>query len=191
MLAVLILAAGESSRIGWPKALLKIGHQTFADCILKKCRSVGLQSVYIVTGPDHEAIAPHVSVPCIKNEDYMHGQISSLQKGIRGLAKEVSEILVWPVDQPLIQENTVNEILRAYERERKPLTIPVYQTHKGHPVLYNSDVMKTVLTFEPHRTAKDLVTLFDACLVTVGDPAVVIDIDTQEDYERHIKNVSE
>jgi molybdenum cofactor cytidylyltransferase len=191
MLALLILAAGESSRMRFPKALLKIGEETFVECILRKAKAAGLTSVFVITGADHEKIiSVFPQIPCVHNENYMQGQISSLQKGIRNLPEGITEVMVWPVDQPLIKKETVITLIEHWNEKKKALTIPVYQDHKGHPVIYNNAAMKAAVKLQMHQTGKDLQSLFamDMALVEVADPAVAIDIDTPEDYEKYVKS---
>lgn len=191
MLPLLILAAGESSRMRFPKALLKISGETFIECMIRKATMCGIHSILVVTGADHEKIVPHMpeSVVCVKNEDSMRGQISSVQKGIAALDASSTAVMVWPVDQPLVLPQTLNRIMDAHQRAQRALTIPVYQKSKGHPVIYNDRAMKSVLELRSHQTGKDLQKIFsaDLTLVEVDDPGVVIDIDTPEDYEKFIK----
>jgi molybdenum cofactor cytidylyltransferase len=190
MISLLILAAGESSRIGSPKALLKIGDETFAECIARKAKEAGIQSIYIVTGRDDEEIKKQLpsDFHFVKNEDYIRGQISSLQEGIRHVPNDSDGILVWPVDQPLIKEETIRHLIETYQRTLRALTIPVYQLKKGHPVIYSKRAMQSALKLGSQQTGKDLRSLFitETHLVEVDDPAVLIDIDTPEDYERQI-----
>ncbi|MCI0416070.1 nucleotidyltransferase family protein [bacterium] len=190
MLALLILAAGESSRIRFPKALLKIGEETFVECIIRKAKEAGIGSISVITGADHEKITQSLSqLSCIHNENYMQGQISSLQKGISKLPEMINEVMVWPVDQPLIKRETVASLIESRNHAGRALTIPVYQDRKGHPVIYNKDAMEAAIGLQPHQTGKDLQAFFatNISFVEVDDPGVVIDIDTLEDYEKYIK----
>jgi molybdenum cofactor cytidylyltransferase len=190
MIALLILAAGESSRMRFPKALLTVKHETFIEQILGKAGKLALDLIHIVTGPDHEAIAQHLSekVPCVKNEDYSRGQISSVQKGIEALGDFVDAVMIWPVDQPLVQTETVQKILSAYQQENRALTIPVYKQRKGHPVIYSRQAMHSALSLQPHQTGKDLQIIHagDTTFVEVDDFGVVTDIDSPEDYENFV-----
>jgi molybdenum cofactor cytidylyltransferase len=191
MIALLILAAGESSRMRFPKALLKIQGVTFVDHILYKGGEVGLNPILIVTGPDHEAIVQQVSdsAMCVRNEDYMRGQISSAQKGIAALGGTVQTVMIWPVDQPLVQTETVRQIIASHQEKNQPLTIPVYNERKGHPVLYNRKAMDSVLGLKTHETGKDLQTIYAAetTFVDVDDSGIVTDIDSPDDYEKYVK----
>ena len=173
-----------------PKALLKIGNETFLECILKKANSVGLLSALVVTGPDHDAIVSSIppNIRCIQNENYKDGQISSLRKGILELRDSPIGLMVWPVDQPLVSSKTIDLLVSEYKSERNALTIPVYNGRKGHPVIYSRSAMDTVLQLLPDQTGKDLQATYSdsTTLVEVSDSAVVIDIDTQEDYEKFV-----
>ena len=173
--------------MGSPKALLKIGEETFVECIVRKAKEAGIQSILLITGKD--PIVPPQGVFAVKNEDYRRGQISSVQKGIQQV--QSGAILVWPVDQPLIQAETLRKLLGSYQREQKNLTIPVYQSKKGHPVIYSRTAMEAALRLLPDETGKDLQSQFATSthFVEVEDPAILIDIDTREDYSRHISNV--
>lgn len=175
----------------YPKALLKIEKESFLECILRKAKAAGLTSVSVITGPDHKKIIHALpQIACVHNENYMQGQISSLQKGINNLPEGITEVMVWPVDQPLIKKETVNALIECRSQEKKALTIPVYQDRKGHPVIYNKDAMDAAIKLQPHQTGKDLQSLFatDISLLEVNDPGVVIDIDTPEDYEKYVKS---
>ncbi len=179
--------------MGFPKALLKISGETFAECIVRKANLAGIHSIFLITGPDHEAIIRTLppQIQCIKNEDYMLGQISSLQKGIRELGDATTDAMVWPVDQPLVQSGTVNRIMDAHQHKKTALTIPVYQTRKGHPVIYNRSAMQAALHLQASQTGKDLQLLFsnETAWIEVDDPGVIRDIDTKEDYEKYISGL--
>ena len=176
--------------MGSPKALLKIGDETFAECVARKAKEAGIQSIYLVTGRDQEEIKKHLPSDFyfVKNEDYIRGQISSLQKGIQQVPDETAAVLVWPVDQPLIQEETIRHLIETYQRTQRALTIPMYQLKKGHPVIYSKRAMKSALKLTSQQTGKDLQSLYvtETHLVEVDDPAILIDIDTPEDYSRYI-----
>jgi molybdenum cofactor cytidylyltransferase len=187
MLSLLILAAGESSRMGSPKALLKIGNETFLQCIIRKGREAGLQSILVITGRDHDQIAGN-RIVSVKNENYRRGQISSLQAGIRALPEDVDAIVVWPVDQPLIKTETLRQLISFYETARKAIVVPIFQNRRGHPVIYSREAMQWALNLEVGQTGRDLQNEHanDRVQVEVEDPGIVIDIDTPEDYSKYI-----
>jgi molybdenum cofactor cytidylyltransferase len=176
--------------MGFPKALLKIGDESFARCIARKARQAGITAILLITGPDHDAIAAELGpdIVCVRNEDFLRGQISSLQKGIRSLAAEADAVMVWPVDQPLITADTVQRLVQSFQREEHALTVPVYRGRKGHPVIYRKQVMQSALSLDSWQTGKELQSMYsnDRMLVDVEDPAILIDIDTPEEYSKYI-----
>ncbi len=189
MVAGLILAGGESRRLGTPKALLKVGAETFAKRIVSIMHSVGIQNLTLVAGPHYEEIRKSADdLAVVFNPQYELGQFSSLQTGLRHVPGGTEFVLVWPVDQPLVRKETISELLETARREGNPVTVPVYEGKKGHPVVYNSETITKILSMEPSHTGKELFEYFDGriSLVEVNDPGVLIDIDTPEDYETYI-----
>jgi len=194
MIAAVILAAGESRRMETPKALLTIDSETFAECIARKVRECGLDLVYMVVGAHHEQIRKEVrgkhGLEFILNFRYPEGQLSSLKEGLRSLPTGATEALVWPVDHPLVKRETVEILISTFQKERKRITIPVHQGRRGHPVIYDIHAIQTLLSLKSSQTAKDLQAIFSAeiSLADVEDPAILIDIDTPDDYQKYIKD---
>lgn len=200
---MLVLAAGQSLRMGKPKALLSIDNETFASMIVKKGNeaylnySHGVSSlpVLLITGADHDLLERklsfHSEVCFVQNPDFERGQISSLQAGLRRMPKDADAVLVWPVDTPLVKKETVEQLFFMYHSSRMPLTIPSYHLRKGHPVIYNRAAMRTLLSLGADQTARVLRTIYadQTCVVETDDPGVLIDIDTPEEYRKYIKGV--
>src|SRR5262245_44507289 len=114
MITGLILAAGESSRIGTPKALLKINSETFAERIANVLISVGIQNIILVAGAHYEQIRKNAEgLTVVFNAQYSFGQFSSLQTGLRKIPSETEFVIVWPVDLPLVQKETIATLLKA------------------------------------------------------------------------------
>lgn len=186
----LILAAGESKRIGSPKALLKIDSQTFVERIANVLRSAGIQDIILVAGAHYEEIRKNAKgIAVVFNSQHQLGQFSSLQTGLRELSKPPEFVIVWPVDLPLVRKETIVALLTKAQTQKDPITVPVYHGRKGHPVIYTAETITKILSMEPTHTGKELFEHFEGriTLTDVEDPAVLIDIDTPEDYERHIK----
>jgi molybdenum cofactor cytidylyltransferase len=184
----LILAAGESRRIGSPKALLKINSETFAERIASVLHEAGIQDIVVVGGSHYEEIRKNLeSLTVFFNAQYTSGQFSSLQAGLRQIPAETESVIVWPVDLPLVRSETVIALIKT--APKNPITVPVYHGKKGHPVIYGAEAITKILSMEPTHTGKDLFEFFKdrISLINVEDPAVLIDIDTPEDYERFIK----
>lgn len=192
MIAAMILAAGESQRMNMPKALLRIGSETFVECIARKAREAGAVTTYLVAGHHHtlikEALKGKLEADIIFNYRYKEGQLSSLKEGLRNLATGSTEVLVWPVDQPLVTTETVQVLLESYRRNRNHVTIPVFQSKHGHPVLYDAVAIHSVLRLSSTQTARELQKIYEKEInfVEVEDPGVLLDIDTPEDYKTYV-----
>lgn len=192
MISGLILAAGESSRMNTPKALLQIGGQTFVECIFRKMQDSGIHLATIVTGAHHAEIEAAVRgkfrLDVVFNPQYQEGQLSSLQEGIRLLPTGSSAALIWPVDQPLVRAETVQKLMETFQKERNRMTIPVFDERHGHPIICDLTAIRTLLELRPTQTAKVLQKIFSdqISFVEVDDAGVTIDIDTPEDYKKYI-----
>lgn len=190
MIVAIVLAGGDSSRMKSPKALLKIGKENFAQCIVRKLRECGFDFIYVVAGAQHEMIKKELTgIDVLFNARHQLGQLSSLKEGLRSLPTGSSEALVWPVDQPLVSVETVQLLVDTYHHTKKRLIIPIYETRRGHPVLYDRHAIQAAMALDSARqTAKELQTVFaaDTTLLEVEDQAVTIDIDTPEDYKKYI-----
>src|SRR5437870_160496 len=117
MIVAIVLAAGESNRMGTPKALLKIGNESFVQCVVRKLRECGIDFIYVIAGQHHEATKKELpDTEVIFNARHQLGQLSSLKEGLRNLPTGSSEAIVWPVDQPLVKTGTIHLLLDAYRK---------------------------------------------------------------------------
>src|SRR5439155_7909387 len=101
--APVVLAAGESVRMGHPKALLPLRGGTFLSAILDTLEALDLDAPFVVLGGHTAEIAPSLSrrqVRIVLNPDFKQGQLSSIQRALGALGPEASCALLWPVDQP-------------------------------------------------------------------------------------------
>src|ERR687896_1806630 len=113
MLAAVVLSAGESSRMGRPKALLSIGGQTFIERIVAVLKQAGLEKIFVVLGHNAGSMAQkiaHLPVSVLVNPDYPKGQLSSLQVAVRHLRahEDCHGMLVHLVDHPYINAELVD-----------------------------------------------------------------------------------
>ncbi len=196
--AGVILAAGASSRMQRPKALLawpQPGGQSFLDrCAASLARVC--DPLLVVLGPDAPAIAaarPASASPFLRwifNPDWACGQFSSLQAGIRALLAlgSFDAVLVCPVDHPAFSPATAAALAAAYLPELSaPAVIkPLYDGRHGHPVLYGSRVLPAITAAPADANARQLQAGFaDSTLsLPVADPGILLDIDTPDDYQR-------
>jgi molybdenum cofactor cytidylyltransferase len=161
MLAAVILAGGESRRMGSPKALLIHNNRTFVDHLLEITRhpKIGLQRV--VLGAGAEPIQARLNLEpahVVVNPDWDKGQLSSIQAAIRSLAGErVDGMLLCLVDHPLITSALVNELVEAFYRGGKSVVLPVFQGRRGHPVIFAKTLFYELLAAPLEKGARAVV----------------------------------
>jgi CTP:molybdopterin cytidylyltransferase MocA len=176
--AAIILAAGESRRMGMPKALLDAGGVSF----LVRLARVFVQadcSVWIVTGAT--PLTGPSGVAAVENASWRDGQWSSARVGLRAaLAAGADRLLVHPVDVPLISPDTARALLSALTHS--PAVVAAYRGAGGHPLGLTAASAQALLDAPdlPHLEAG--LQRVDARLLDVDDPAVLQEVDTPEEY---------
>jgi molybdenum cofactor cytidylyltransferase len=190
MIAGLILAAGESSRMGKDKALLAYHGGSFLETAIATLRSAGVAPIVAVLGHHAEEIRRRThleDVQVVVNEYYSLGQTSSLQAGSRAAANSETEaIVLWLVDHPAVTAETVRELIRQFRESYAPLVIPRYKGERGHPVLIARTLFKELLQLPPGEGANTVIRKHrdETRWVEVDDPGVRLDIDDPGAYLR-------
>ncbi len=189
MIAGVILAAGASSRMGAPKALLDYRGETF---VARLVRVLGTRCapVIVVLGHHADAIRPQIptGVQIVVNPDPSRGQLSSLQTALRELPAEADGFAFIPVDSPAVEVDTIAGLAQAFER-RAPSTvfvIPRKSGRRGHPVFAAAAIADQLLALPPTAEAREIVHAHveHTEYVDVNDSGIFADIDDPEAYRR-------
>jgi molybdenum cofactor cytidylyltransferase len=190
MFAGLILAAGESSRMGRDKALLTYRGRTFLETIMQMLRTAGLERTVVVLGYHADEIQRAVDLRGIQvviNPNYPQGQTSSLQTGLRALEKEEPEaVILCLVDHPAVSAEVVKQLLANFHQSGAPVVIPTFEGQRGHPVLISRQLFPELLSLAPGAGANTVIREYrDATqFVEVEDRGILLDVDDPETYER-------
>lgn len=192
MVVGIILAAGASSRMGRPKALLPIGQDLFVTRVCRTLRDAGVDDLVVVAGPEHEAIADALAAAglparVVENRRRDEGQLSSVLAGLAVADRPgVDAVLVHLVDAPLVRPETARAVLDAYFRTHAPVVRPAVGGRHGHPVLFARSVFDELRRADPGVGARGVVQAHaaDVCNVPVDDEGACRDVDTPEDYAR-------
>ena len=185
-----IPAAGRSQRMGVPKALLDAGGRSFLARILTTLREGGADPLLVVlretNGPLAQEAEDHGG-KVVLNPDPSIGPVSSLQAGLRFLPNHAPAVLFSPVDHPLFSAATVETLIRGFVESGAPLVVPAFEGWRGHPVLFSRAVFPELLEENLPEGARTVVRryLHERLQLSVNDPGILADIDTQEDYRRH------
>jgi molybdenum cofactor cytidylyltransferase len=195
MIVAVVLAAGESSRMGRPKALLPIDGETFIERIVGAFKESGLERILVVLGFDAEEMRRRIErlpVEILVNENYRQGQLSSLKAAVRRAQEDqdCQAILVHLVDHPYLSPAVVRRMIDGYAASKSPVVVPKHRGKRGHPVLFDRSLFGELLAAPPDQGAKAVVDAHrgETLEIDTGDIGVTIDIDTPDDYRRHVKS---
>jgi CTP:molybdopterin cytidylyltransferase MocA len=188
-----VLAAGASSRMGRPKALLDLDGQTVLERVLGACAGGGAAAAVLVTSPGGEAVRAGGAtgpLPVLQavNPNPERGMLSSLQVGLQVLPAGTAGFLLFPVDFPIVPADEVARLREAFAA-RLPgqrIFIPSFQRRRGHPVLIDAELGPEFLALGAEASARVVLAAHDGeiAYVAAADDRVLMDMDTPEDYQR-------
>jgi molybdenum cofactor cytidylyltransferase len=182
----LILAAGESRRMGSPKALLKYRGETFLD------RLIGVfaphcSPVIAVLGAQREMVRAGLQragdALVVENPDFRLGQLSSMQCGLRAVPADADGVLFTLVDHPAVASTTIARLLDA---GAPPLRIPRCNGQRGHPIRISKSLIPELLALPAGSSAREIITRHarDIAYIDVEDPGILADVDDPAAYAR-------
>ena len=129
MINAIVLAAGESRRMGKPKPLLRFGEKTFLEQIISVLRLSDVDRITVVLGAEARTIQRSIDLSgtdIVINKDYRKGQLSSLTAGLKNAPPQTDAILVCLVDNPFITAAIVNQIVATFRETNSPIVVPVF-----------------------------------------------------------------
>ena len=196
MIVAVVLSAGESSRMGRPKALLPIDGQTFIERIVAALKQTTVGKIIVILGHNArelEAKISHLPVQILINTDYKQGQLSSLQLAVRDLQADADcdGILVHLVDHPYLAPALVQEMIRRFYETKKRIIVPKFHGKRGHPVIFSNALFGELLSAPMAEGAKAVVNAHRAETLEIDtqEEGIAVDIDTPELYQQHVRRV--
>jgi molybdenum cofactor cytidylyltransferase len=182
----ILLAAGESRRMGFPKPLLRIEGETF---IARTTAAMlgAVERLIIVTGAHRErvraAIGQNGRVITVDNPNWHLGQLSSIKTGLAALTADSDAVVVHLADHPLVKPETVRSLVEEHKRTHQPIVVARHDGRRGHPVLFGRSTFGEILAAPENQGARVVVNADPGRVVylDVDDPGVVLDLDTPAD----------
>jgi molybdenum cofactor cytidylyltransferase len=193
MISAVLLAAGESRRMGEFKQLLPLGGKTFVECCVDNLLASRAGEVIVVTGhrgADVRGAVGERPVRFAHNPDYRDGMSSSVKRGVEAISERSRACLIALVDQPQIGVDVINRVIEAYEKDEPLIVIPTYEGRNGHPIILDLKLKGEVLAIDPARGLREVVRARAGQVARVEIPteAILTDFDYPEDYRRILKH---
>jgi molybdenum cofactor cytidylyltransferase len=186
-IAAILLAAGQSRRMGAFKPLLPFGGRTVVECCVRYLIEGGAERVVVVVGHREEemrAALSHLRVGIAVNADAKSEMGVSIARGVEQLSTGTKAILIALVDQPAIPPEVPVALIDEWRRTGARLVVPLHAGRGGHPVLLDSTLREELSNLDMERGLRSL---FDAhseevVRVPVASPYIARDMDTWDDY---------
>lgn len=188
-IGIILLAAGESKRMGSPKQLLDIDGKSLLRRTAEVALATDCYPVVMVIGANKAQIAPEIidlPLTVIDNPMWHEGMSSSVKMGMAGLYmtyKDVEAVIMLVCDQPYVSVSLLERMIDVYRTKKPPIVACKYGEEVGVPALFDRKLFEELLTLSGDKGAKPIVMnhLDEAYLITFE--AGSVDLDTPEDYE--------
>ena len=194
MISAILLAAGQSRRMGKFKQLLPFGNKTFITSAITSLLAANVDELCIVLGHRASDIIDFLSkepyfnkIKTIINENYLLGMTGSVQTGLKVVNPNAKAFLIALVDQPHIPTEIINQLIESYYQNQALIVKPAYKERSGHPIIIDIHCKEEILNL-PIETGLNQVTrkyVKETLLVSVTSSVVLEDFDTPEDYARY------
>jgi molybdenum cofactor cytidylyltransferase len=190
----IILAAGESKRMGSPKMLLPFMGITMIENVIANVSGSKVDNIMVVLGADRDSIAKLIRTKAVNycyNENYKDGMLSSVMCGFRNIPIDHSAVLVFQGDQPLITPNAINSVIEVYLSSGKGIVIPVYESKRGHPILIDRKYRNEIQKLNPAEGLRSLALKYsdDVLEVNTDIAGILRDFDTYDEYKNEINKI--
>lgn len=188
-LGAVILAAGESSRLGQPKQLLRFQGQSLVRRIVESAKRSGCEPVIVVVGSEKEKVRAELKdapVVIVENQDWRSGMGTSIRVGVKALIDReppVEAILLLVCDQPFVDANVIEQLVALRAKSNKAIVASQYSETLGVPALFDRSCFAELVRLEGDHGAKQIVMRNLERVAVFPFPLGEIDIDTAADHE--------
>lgn len=190
-ISAIVLAAGQSKRMGQPKMPLPWKNTTVLGKVIETLQLAGIADILVVTGgarDEVEKIAARYHLQVVRNENFEHEEmLKSIQLGLRAQKTDSEATLICLGDQPQVEERCVISVCEAFLKNKSSLVVPSYQMRRGHPWLIAKELWDEVLYMRAPESMRDFLEKHkdDIFYVEYDSPSILQDIDTPEDYLKY------
>jgi len=191
MISAILLAAGESKRMGEPKQLLPFGRSTVVEQAVDSLLASAVDEVIVVVGYKAEEVIKTIGarpVRLVTNPDYRQGMSTSIIAGLKLVDSRAQAVVLAFGDQPLVTSQTINKLIDEFCSHDKGIAIPTYRGRRGHPTIFAIKYKEKLLAVKGDIGGRQIVNGHpdDILEVAVDSEGIIIDIDTKGDYQSHL-----
>ena len=194
MISLIVLAAGKSTRMKENKLVLNVDGETLIERVVNTAIRSNADEVVVVLGYEAEKIREKIArLRCkiVVNNRYEKGQSGSVKVGLSAISPEAEAMMVFPADVALIDAPSINRVIDEYSGTKSRIVIASHQHQSGHPILLDRTLFPEVSEIDEDTFGlKAVINRHRAQVkyVDVGSDNVLIDIDTQEEFNKYFPN---
>lgn len=177
-----ILAAGESKRLGQPKQLVRIHDEALVDRAIRAAREAGFDQIVVVLGASADEIRRQAKLEAtvVTNPDWNSGMASSIQRGLDRLAPETDAVILLNCDQPAVNAQHLKSLVDALDKST--IAASTYADRIGTPAAFLREHFAALKSLRGDRGAREMLLADDVAKIAL--PGGDFDIDTPADLER-------
>lgn len=193
-IAVLVLAAGSSSRMGQPKQLLNWGKSTLLGHTIETVLKLDAHEIVLVLGANFSSVQNEIKnypVTILNNLDWAQGLGTSIASGVRYLLESSTQfdgVLIVLADQPFINSDYLKKMINGFNPDQKQILATAYdEVIQGVPVLFDAVYFEKLSKLKGDIGAKQFIKKHQSLVKTLVPPVKNVDLDTLEDYEKEYR----
>jgi len=196
--AGIILAAGASTRFGQPKQLLRLKDKYLIEWVLNAALNSRLSRIVLVLGFSHQKIvqaldqkSQHTKLQIEVNHQYNKGQSHSLQVGLSAVKNDFPAVMFLLGDQPMVDTATINVLLRSFWSANKDICVPTFHGKRGNPCIFSQKFYQQIMEIKGDIGARQLIeeNPNHVLAVKIRQPLCFFDIDTEDDFEKLLREI--
>lgn len=189
VISAILLAAGESKRMGRAKQLLPLGEKSILEHSLDNLLESTVDEVIVVLGSEAEKVSKKMAGRPVKvmiNPDYQRGMGTSIAKGMDSISETADAVMLVLADQPFIASKIINRLIDGFETGNKGIAVPVYKGRRGHPIIFAIKYKSELSGLQGDTGGKEIIEKHPNDILEVGVDAgdIHVDIDDMESYKR-------
>jgi molybdenum cofactor cytidylyltransferase len=191
MVSAILLAAGQSKRMGELKQLMSFGQSTIVEQAVDNLLGSAVDEVIVVVGYRAEEVMNAIAAKPVKlaiNPDYEQGMSTSIIAGLDLVHSGVQGVMLALGDQPLVDSQTINRLIEEFYNHDKGIAVPTYHSRRGHPIIFAIKYKEQLLKLGGDMGGRQIIKDYpdDVLEVAVNSESVIADFDTTDDYQAYV-----